>query len=45
MAFVFFTRMGEASELEPARKAMPAPVQLRDAHERLRQLAEGGDEP
>lgn len=46
MAFVFFTRLGEPAELELPRASAPAPqpVVLRDAHARLRQLAEGGDE-
>ena len=46
MAFVFFTRMGEATETpDPRPSAPPAqPVMLRDAHARLRQLAEGGDD-
>lgn len=42
MAFVFFTRMGEATELAKAPAAAP---ERQDAWERLRQLAEGGDEP
>lgn len=45
MAFVFFTRMGEAPRepQDPGAKAVQA--LKRDPHERLRQLAEGGDEP
>jgi hypothetical protein len=43
MAFVFFTRIGEANQSE--RPPRPQPVLLRDPHQRLRQLAEGGDEP
>jgi hypothetical protein len=43
MAFVFFTRMGEPTELAKARPA--AAPERQDAWERLRQLAEGGDEP
>ncbi len=42
MAFVFFTRMGEATELSVA---APPPVERESAWERLRKLAEGGDEP
>lgn len=46
MAFVFFTRLGEASEIPDPRPSapQPPPVMLRDAHARLRQLAEGGDD-
>lgn len=44
MAFVFFTRMGAASDAPETRVATAAPLHLRDPHERLRQLAEGGDE-
>ncbi len=45
MAFVFFTRMGHAVEVQPPRASPPQPVVLRDAYARLKQLAEGGDEP
>lgn len=45
MAFVFFTRIGERKDVPP-RASPPQPVQLiRDPHQRLRELAEGGDEP
>lgn len=45
MAFVFFTRMGEAQQLEGPREGAVVQPLHRDPHERLRQLAEGGDEP
>jgi len=45
MAFVFFTKLGHVAEVQPPRASPPQPVLLRNAHERLRQLAEGGDEP
>ena len=44
MAFVFFTRMGLIAEVQPPRASVPRPVVLSDAYDRLRQLAEGGDE-
>ncbi|MBK7860183.1 MAG: hypothetical protein IPJ65_16525 [Archangiaceae bacterium] len=44
MAFVFFTRMGDPSELQsrPTTHALPLPAH--DPYQRLRELAEGGDE-
>jgi hypothetical protein len=47
MAFIFFTRMGFAADIEDEE---PGPQAARShsgisAYERLRQLAEGGDEP
>jgi hypothetical protein len=43
MAFVFFTKHGDPSEL-PARSSAAVTALVRDPHARLRQLAEGGDE-
>lgn len=45
MAFVMFTRMGDAPALDAPRASSPQPLGRRDPYERLRQLAEGGDEP
>jgi hypothetical protein len=45
MAFVLFTRMGHVAEVAAPRASPPQAAGRPDPYERLRQLAEGGDEP
>ena len=44
MAFVFFTRLGEAKPVKAPAATPPQPAVFKNAYDRLRELAEGGDE-